>query len=643
MVLAARRGDRSAVIYGSLFEPDGGPALRDRVAGVARSCRAWPSVVAGAWASSTWPTGSGPSATSSGPPCPRGPVAFITHSGSVFSAVLRTRRHLGFTVVVSAGQELVTTAGSLPRLRPRPPRDPGGRTAARDPPGARGAAGGVGSGRRPGRRRRGPDRRLVGGRAGHGGGPLGRAGRRRRGLGGPVRGPRGRPGGRPRRDGRHPRALGRRAAGGGRRAPRRRHRHGARLGSRAGAGGRRGRVGRCALRRHRGRHPGPAGRAARSGTGGGQPAGRLGDGIGHRGAVRRLPRRHGRGPAGGRGGPGRRPGRGVRRGRQLPQCRAAAPRRPPSSRWSCCPTWAAPSTAPPPCASGPAGCRCSRAPGRACWPWVTCWSWRSAPPVVPARRPRTWTCRWTGPGRSAGWPDWPARRCAAPRRWPCWPSTASRSSRPAPAASPSEAVAAAAEVGYPVVVKTDEPSIAHKSDVGGVILGLDDAAGVASAYAGLARRLGPRVLVAATAPDGVELALGLVRDPDLGPLRGRRSGRRPGGGPGRPGGAAAPARSRTGPGVAGPALDLARCSTACGAGRRPTGPRQPRRWWRLGVLAVELGDALDALDVNPLRCGPGGCWALDALVEPRRPGGAAGGPVGPPPRQPRASEAPVRR
>jgi hypothetical protein len=41
-----------------------------------------------------------------------GPVAFITHSGSVFSALLRTRRHLGFTMAVSSGQELVTTTAS---------------------------------------------------------------------------------------------------------------------------------------------------------------------------------------------------------------------------------------------------------------------------------------------------------------------------------------------------------------------------------------------------------------------------------------------------------------------------------------------------------------------------------------------------
>ena len=41
-------------------------------------------------------------------PLPSGPVALVTHSGSVFSALLRTRRHLGFSLVVSAGQELVT-------------------------------------------------------------------------------------------------------------------------------------------------------------------------------------------------------------------------------------------------------------------------------------------------------------------------------------------------------------------------------------------------------------------------------------------------------------------------------------------------------------------------------------------------------
>ena len=34
----------------------------------------------------------------------------------------------------------------------------------------------------------------------------------------------------------------------------------------------------------------------------------------------------------------------------------------------------------------------------------------------------------------------------------------------------------------------------------------------------------------------------------------------------------------------------------------------------LSQMAVELGEVLDALDINPLRCGPGGCLALDVLV-----------------------------
>jgi hypothetical protein len=36
----------------------------------------------------------------------------------------------------------------------------------------------------------------------------------------------------------------------------------------------------------------------------------------------------------------------------------------------------------------------------------------------------------------------------------------------------------------------------------------------------------------------------------------------------------------------------------------------------LSVLAVDLGDRLAALDVNPLVAGPDGCVAADALVVP---------------------------
>jgi hypothetical protein len=37
-------------------------------------------------------------------------------------------------------------------------------------------------------------------------------------------------------------------------------------------------------------------------------------------------------------------------------------------------------------------------------------------------------------------------------------------------------------------------------------------------------------------------------------------------------------------------------------------------------LARDLGDELEALDANPVICGPGGCVAVDALVVPRAAG-----------------------
>ena len=50
-------------------------------------------------------------------PLPAGPIALVTHSGSVFSALLRTHRRLDYSVAVSSGQELVTHHGRLPGLR----------------------------------------------------------------------------------------------------------------------------------------------------------------------------------------------------------------------------------------------------------------------------------------------------------------------------------------------------------------------------------------------------------------------------------------------------------------------------------------------------------------------------------------------
>ncbi len=183
------------------------------------------------------------------------------------------------------------------------------------------------------------------------------------------------------------------------------------------------------------------------------------------------------------------------------------------------------------------------------------------------------------------------------------------------AASRAAAQGAAARIGYPVVVKTDEPGIAHKSDADGVRLGLGDPAAVGAAYDDLAARLGPRVLVCQTAPPGTELALGLVRDPAVGPLLVVGAG-------GifveifseravllapvtRPAALAALRRLRLAPVLAGargrPRADLDAIADAI------TG---------LSRLACDLGDAIEALDINPLVCAPDGALAADVLVVP---------------------------
>lgn len=87
-----------------------------------------------------------------------------------------------------------------------------------------------------------------------------------------------------------------------------------------------------------------------------------------------------------------------------------------------------------------------------------------------------------------------------------------------------EAVAAAEELGYPVVLKLLSDEVAHKSDVGGVKLGLSDRDAVATAaeeVLGVAERLGlaeRRVVVQESIEIGTELILGMSHDPTFGPV-----------------------------------------------------------------------------------------------------------------------------
>lgn len=90
--------------------------------------------------------------------------------------------------------------------------------------------------------------------------------------------------------------------------------------------------------------------------------------------------------------------------------------------------------------------------------------------------------------------------------------------------APADAAAAAERLGYPLVAKAIAPGLVHKSDVGGVILGLDSAAAVAAAVETLAARLAAagyrlaQVLLQREVPGGIEALVGVTTDPTFGPL-----------------------------------------------------------------------------------------------------------------------------
>jgi acyl-CoA synthetase (NDP forming) len=94
------------------------------------------------------------------------------------------------------------------------------------------------------------------------------------------------------------------------------------------------------------------------------------------------------------------------------------------------------------------------------------------------------------------------------------------------AATSAEAVTAAESIGYPVVLKILSPDIAHKSDVGGVVLKLVDGNGVRQAFERVTQSVSKAmpearidgVLIAPMLPDGVEVIVGVFKDPVFGPL-----------------------------------------------------------------------------------------------------------------------------
>jgi acetate---CoA ligase (ADP-forming) len=88
-----------------------------------------------------------------------------------------------------------------------------------------------------------------------------------------------------------------------------------------------------------------------------------------------------------------------------------------------------------------------------------------------------------------------------------------------------EAVAIADRIGYPVVAKVQAPELAHKTEVGGVVLGIADPAAVRQAWTQLQDRMAHScpgvkldgILIESMSAKGLELMVGAKRDPQWGP------------------------------------------------------------------------------------------------------------------------------
>ena len=178
-------------------------------------------------------------------------------------------------------------------------------------------------------------------------------------------------------------------------------------------------------------------------------------------------------------------------------------------------------------------------------------------------------------------------------------------------------VSAAERLGFPVVLKTAAPDILHKTDAGGVALGLRDRAAVADAYARIAAACGKLVQVQAQAPPGTEVLLGMTNDAQFGPM--------------------------VTIGLGGVFTEIladtvtfqppVSAAAACGYLQRLRGykllqgyrgrPKADldalaRAIERFSVLCATIGSFFAAIDLNPVIAGPSCAIAVDALFVPAR-------------------------
>ena len=191
------------------------------------------------------------------------------------------------------------------------------------------------------------------------------------------------------------------------------------------------------------------------------------------------------------------------------------------------------------------------------------------------------------------------------------------------AADPEHAAAVAVAIGFPVVIKAVVPGLVHKTEAGGVMLGLGDAAAVQAAMQCMRERIAGSsadsvlsgVLVSPQVQGGVEMVIGAHRDPQFGWIVALGFG-----------GiftevlddvvlASAPVSPATAMRMLGRLRGRALLEGARGTPRCDL-QALAQALSALSHLAHSFGERMDAVEVNPLLARAEGVLALDARVLP---------------------------
>ncbi len=184
-----------------------------------------------------------------------------------------------------------------------------------------------------------------------------------------------------------------------------------------------------------------------------------------------------------------------------------------------------------------------------------------------------------------------------------------------PANSLQNVLEMAEQIGYPIALKTAVGDL-HKSERDGIRLNLTDADQLTEAYHDLKTRLGPQVLVQQMIPAGIELILGLINDPQFGPMLTLGFG-----------GIfveifkdAQMLMLPTSPNIVRKTLlNLRGASILAGVRGQPPVNIEAILAAAMGLaaFAADLGDLIDEVDINPLIALPDKAVVVDALIVPK--------------------------